>query len=398
MLCLSKRVQGVAPSTTLTITAKAKRLQAEGIDVVNLGTGEPDLDTPQPIKEAGIKAINSGFTKYTPASGTEELKKAVVAKLARDNSLHYDPSQIVICCGAKHALFNIALTLFDEGDEVLIPSPYWISYPEQIKLAGATPVVVPTQEAFRFKINMDVLEECVTPKTKALILNSPANPTGVVYDKESLIDLAKFIIDNNLMVITDECYEKLLYDGKKHISIASLGDDIYQRTIVVNAVSKTYAMTGWRIGFAAGPREVIQSMANLQSQSTSNPCSISQKAAVEALSGNQDEIQKMISLYDERRKYIVKRLNAIPQVSCLTPSGAFYVFANFSKLFKLQTNGKVILSSSDMANYLLDKAKVAVVPGIAFGCDNYIRLSYACSMENIEEGLNRIEEALSKLS
>jgi aspartate aminotransferase len=394
---LAKRVQGTAPSPTLAITARAKKMKAEGIDVLSFGAGEPDFDTPRSIKEAGVAAINNGFTKYTPASGTEELKKAVVEKFARDNALEYDPSEVIITCGAKHALFNLALTLFEEGDEVLVPAPYWVSYPEQIKLAGATPVVVPTREAFRFTITMAVLGKKITPKTKAIILNSPSNPTGTVYEKESLIDLAKFIIDNNLLVISDECYERLLYDGKKHISIASLGRDIRQRTIVVNAVSKTYSMTGWRIGYAAGPRDIIQSMANLQSQSTSNPSSISQKAAVEALSGDQGEVEHMVAEFDKRRKYIVERLNAIPRVSCQTPSGAFYVFANFSKLYKLQTNGQVILSSTDMATYLLDEAKVAVIPGIAFGCDDYIRLSYACSMENIEKGLDRIETALAQL-
>ena len=394
---LAKRVQGISPSPTLAITAKAKEMKAEGIDVVNFGAGEPDFDTPQQIKQAAVNAIDEGFTKYTPASGTMELKEAVVKKLGRDNDLHYNPKEVIITCGAKHALFNLALTLFDEGDEVLIPAPYWVSYPEQIKLAGATPVIVPTREAYRFLLDMEVLEKYTTTKTKAIILNSPSNPTGVVYEKENLINLAKFIIDKSLLVISDECYERLLYDGKKHISIASLGHDIRRRTIVVNAVSKTYSMTGWRIGYAAAPKEIIQAMANLQSQSTSNPASISQKAAVEALIGDQSVVNQMISEFDKRRKYIVERLNSIPMVSCLKPAGAFYVFPNFSKLYKLQNEGQVVLSSTDMATYLLDKANVAVVPGIAFGCDDYLRLSYACSMENIEKGLDRIETALSEL-
>lgn len=397
MTFLANRVQGTAPSPTLAITAKAKKMKAEGIDVVNFGAGEPDFDTPQSIKQAGIDAINNGFTKYTPASGTEELKYAVLEKLARDNDLSYDISEIIISCGAKHSLFNLALTLFEEGDEVLVPAPYWVSYPEQIKLAGATPVIVPTQEAFRFIINMETLQEHLTPKTKAVILNSPSNPTGAVYEKENLIELAKFIIDNNLLVISDECYERLIFDGKEHISIASLGSDIHQRTLVVNAVSKTYSMTGWRIGYTAGPKEIIQKMGNIQSQSTSNPSSISQKAAVEALTGDQSEVEHMVAEFDKRRQYIVERLNSIPRISCLKPSGSFYVFPNFSKLYKLQTGEQVILSSTDMATYLLDEAKAAVVPGIAFGCDDYLRLSYACSMKNIETGLDRIEEAVAKL-
>ncbi len=397
MAFLAKRVQGTAPSPTLAITAKAKKMKAEGIDVVSFGAGEPDFDTHQSIKQAGIDAINDGYTKYTPASGTDELKHAVVDKLARDNGLSYDLSEVIISCGAKHSLFNLSLTLFEEGDEVLIPAPYWVSYPEQIKLAGATPVIVPTQEAFRFTINMDALEKRVTTKTKAIILNNPSNPTGAVYEKENLIELAKFIIDNNLLVISDECYERLLYDGKEHISIASLGSDIRQRTLVVNAVSKTYSMTGWRIGYTAGPKEIIQKMGNLQSQSTSNPTSISQKAAIQALTGDQSEVEHMVAEFDKRRQYIVGRLNSIPRVSCLEPSGSFYVFPNFSKLYKLQNGKQVILSSTDMATYLLDEAKVAVVPGIAFGCDDYLRLSYACSMKNIETGLDRIEAAVAKL-
>lgn len=397
MAVLAKKVQGIAPSQTLAITARAKKMRAEGIDVTNLAAGEPDSDTPDNIKKAGIAAIESGFTKYTPASGDVNLKKAIVTKLARDNDLQYDLSEVIVTCGAKHALFNLALTLFDEGDEVLVPAPYWVSYPEQIKLAGATPVVVPTREALRFTLTLDDLEKYITPRTKALILNSPSNPTGTVYEKETLMELAKFVIDKDLLLISDECYEKLVYDGKEHISIASLGDAIRQRTIVVNAVSKTYSMTGWRIGYAAGPQNIISAMGNLQSQSTSNPTSISQKAAIEALIGDQSEVERMVVKFDERRRYIVDRLNNISGVTCFKPSGAFYVFANFSKLYKLKHNGQIILSSKDMATYLLNEAMVAVIPGIAFGCDEYLRISYASSLENIEKGLDRIEAALSRL-
>ncbi len=395
---IAKRAQAIKPSPTLATAAKAKAMKAQGIDVVDFGVGEPDFDTPENVKQAGIKAIQSGFTKYTPAGGTDELKEAVVAKFKRDNGLQYDKSQILISCGAKHSLYNIAEALFDPGDEVIIPSPYWVSYPDQVLLNDALPVIVETTEAEGFKLSAKKLEQAVTKKTKALVLNSPSNPTGLAYDKKALEDIAALAVKHNLYVISDEIYEKLIYDGFTHTSIASLGKEIKDLTIVVNGVSKSHAMTGWRIGYAAGPKDVITAMANIQSQSTSNPSSISQKAAVEALRGPQDFIGTMNVEFDKRRKYMVERLNKIKGVSCLMPVGAFYAFPRISSLFGKSLNGKVVKNSSDLAALLLEEAKVALVSGDAFGADAYIRLSYATSMDSIKKGLDRIEQMINSLT
>jgi aspartate aminotransferase len=394
---IAKRARAIKPSPTLATAAKAKAMKAQGIDVVDFGVGEPDFDTPENVKQAGIKAIQSGFTKYTPAGGTDELKEAVMEKLKNDNGLRYEKSQVLISCGAKHSLYNIAEALFDPGDEVIIPSPYWVSYPDQVLLNDAVPVIVETTEAEGFKLSAQKLEKAVTRKTKALVLNSPSNPTGLAYDKKTLEDIAAIAAKHTIYVISDEIYEKLLYDGFKHFSIASLGPEIKDLTIVVNGVSKSHAMTGWRIGYAAGPKDVITAMANIQSQSTSNPCSISQKAALEALRGPQDFIKTMNVEFDKRRKYMVERLNKMPGVSCLMPVGAFYAFPNVSKLYGKSVNGKTIGNSSDLATYLLEDSKVALVSGDAFGADSYIRLSYATSMENIQKGLDRIEKAVALL-
>jgi len=394
---IAKRAQAIKPSPTLATAAKAKAMKAQGIDVVDFGVGEPDFDTPDNVKQAGIKAIQSGFTKYTPAGGTDELKEAVIEKFKKDNSLVYDKSQIIISCGAKHSLYNIAEALFDPGDEVIIPAPYWVSYPDQVLLNDATPVIVETTEEEGFKLTARKLEKTITKKTKALVLNSPSNPTGLAYDKKTLEEIALVAVKNNIYVISDEIYEKLIYDGFQHISIASLTPEIKSLTIVVNGVSKSHAMTGWRIGYAAGPKDVITAMSNIQSQSTSNPASISQKAAVEALRGPQGFIQTMNVEFDKRRKYMVDRLNRLKGVSCLMPVGAFYAFPKISSLFGRRINGNVIKNSSDLAVYLLDEAKVALVSGDAFGADQYIRLSYATSMENIKKGIERIEEAVNKL-
>jgi aspartate aminotransferase len=395
---IAKRALAVKPSPTLATAAKAKTMKAQGIDVVDFGVGEPDFDTPENVKEAAKRAIQSGFTKYTPASGTDELKEAVVEKFKKDNGLAYERSQVLISCGAKHSLYNIAEALFDPGDEVIIPSPYWVSYPDQVILNDATPIIVETTEDERFKLSAKKLENAVTHKTKAVILNSPSNPTGLAYDKKTLEEIAAVAVKHKLYVISDEIYEKLIYDGFQHFSIASLGPEIKDLTIVVNGVSKSHAMTGWRIGYAAGPQDVITAMANIQSQSTSNPTSISQKAAVEALRGPQDFIQVMNSEFDKRRKYIVERLNRITGMSCLMPVGAFYAFPRVSPLFGKRVNGKLIRNSSDLAAYLLEEAKVALVSGDAFGADAYMRLSYATSMEIIVKGLDRIERAVSKLA
>ncbi len=394
---IAKRAQAIKPSPTLATAAKAKAMKAQGIDVVDFGVGEPDFDTPENVKQAGIKAIQSGFTKYTPAGGTDELKEAVIEKFKKDNDLTYEKSQILISCGAKHSLYNIAEALFDPGDEVIIPSPYWVSYPDQVLLNDATPVIVETTEAEGFKLSAQKLEKAITKKTKALVLNSPSNPTGLAYDRKTLEEIAAIAVKHKIYVISDEIYEKLLYDGFTHFSIASLGQEIKDLTIVVNGVSKSHAMTGWRIGYAAGPKDVITAMANIQSQSTSNPCSISQKAALEALRGPQDFIKTMNVEFDKRRKYMVERLNKIPGISCLMPVGAFYAFPNVARLYGKSVQGKTMKNSSDLATYLLEEAKVALVSGDAFGADPYIRLSYATSMENIQKGLDRIEKAVSEL-
>ncbi len=395
---IAKRAMAIKPSPTLATAAKAKAMKAQGIDVVDFGVGEPDFDTPENVKQAGIKAIQSGFTKYTPAGGTDELKEAIVEKLKKDNGLQYEKSQILISCGAKHSLYNIAEALFDPGDEVIIPSPYWVSYPDQVLLNDAVPVIVETTEEDGFKLSAKKLEKAVTKKTKALVLNSPSNPTGLAYDKKTLEEIAAIAVTNKFYVISDEIYEKLLYDGFKHYSIASLGPEIKALTLLVNGVSKSHSMTGWRIGYAAGPKDIIAAMANIQSQSTSNPTSISQKAALEALRGPQDFISTMNIEFDKRRKYMVDRLNKIKGMSCLMPVGAFYAFPNVSKLYGRSFNGKRITNSSDFATYLLEEAKVALVSGDAFGADAYIRLSYATSMENITKGLDRIEQAAAKLA
>ncbi len=394
---IAKRAQAIKPSPTLATAAKAKAMKALGIDVVDFGVGEPDFDTPENVKQAGIRAVQSGFTKYTPAGGTDELKEAVIEKFKRDNNLTYEKSQILISCGAKHSLYNIAEALFDPGDEVIIPSPYWVSYPDQVLLNDATPVIVETTEAEGFRLSSQKLEKAITKKTKALVLNSPSNPTGLAYDRKTLEELAAIAVKHRIYVISDEIYEKLLYDGFTHVSIASLNQEIKGLTIVVNGVSKSHAMTGWRIGYAAGPKDVITAMANIQSQSTSNPCSISQKAALEALRGPQDFIGTMNVEFDKRRKYMVERLNRIQGISCLLPVGAFYAFPNVAKLYGKSIQGKTIKNSSDLATYLLEEAKVALVSGDAFGADRYLRLSYATSMENIQKGLDRIEKAVAAL-
>jgi aspartate aminotransferase len=394
---IAKRAMAIKPSPTLATAAKAKAMKAQGIDVVDFGVGEPDFDTPENVKQAGIKAIQSGFTKYTPAGGTDELKDAVIDKFKKDNNLAYERPQVLISCGAKHSLYNIAEALFDPGDEVIIPAPYWVSYPDQVLLNDATPVIVETTAAEGFTLTAKKLEQSVTKKTKALVLNSPSNPTGLAYDRKTLEEIAAVAVRHQFYVISDEIYEKLLYDGFKHCSIASLGREIKDLTIVVNGVSKSHAMTGWRIGYAAGPKDVLSAMANIQSQSTSNPCSISQKAAVEALRGPQDFIAAMNVEFDKRRRIMVERLNAMKGVSCLMPVGAFYAFPDVSRLFGMRVNGKTIKGSADLATYLLEDAQVALVSGDAFGAEAYIRLSYATSMENIQKGLDRIEKAFSRL-
>jgi len=397
MNVLSNRAKSLKPSPTLAINAKAKSMQAQGIHVISFGAGEPDFDTPENIKQAAKKAIDEGFTKYTPVGGIDELKDAIIKKFQRDSRLTYKRSEIIVSCGGKHSFYNLAQAIFDQGDEVIIPAPYWVSYPPMVALANASPVIVETTEKNEFKITPEELKKAITPKTKAFILNSPSNPTGSAYSKKELEKIAEVSISKNFFVISDEIYEKIVYDGFEFTSIASLSDEIKKRTIIVHGVAKTYAMTGWRIGYTAGADEIISAMNNIQSQSTSNPTSIAQKASVEALIGSQSEVEKMVSAFGQRRNYIVDRLNKIPEVSCYKPAGAFYVFPNFSSYYGKSFQGKKIENSTHLADFFLDVARVAVVPGVEFGADPFERLSYATSMEDIKEGLNRIEEALNKL-
>ena len=394
---LAKRMAMIKPSPTLAVDAKAKAMKAQGIDVIGFGVGEPDFDTPENIKDAAIKALKAGFTKYTPAGGTDELKAAVCDKFRRDNGIEYNPADVLISCGAKHSLYNIFQALLDDGDEVIIPAPYWVSYPDMAYLAGAVPVPISTTEQSGFKITPKQLKSAITPKTKMLILNSPSNPTGASYSRDDLAGLAQVVLGTDIIVVSDEIYEKLVYDGFTSTSIVTVEPRIKAQTIIVNGVSKTYSMTGWRIGYAAGPADAIKAMANIQSQSTSNPTSFAQKGAIEAIQGPQGFISEMVAEFDRRRTYMVKRLNGIAEFSCLTPNGAFYAFPNVSGVYGKSAGGQAVNNSNDFATYLLEKAGVAVVAGGAFGADNNIRLSYATSMGNIEKGLDRIEKAVEAL-
>ncbi|MCG6551279.1 MAG: pyridoxal phosphate-dependent aminotransferase [Candidatus Magnetominusculus sp. LBB02] len=395
---ISERAKKVKPSATLSIDTKAKEMKAAGINVISFAVGEPDFDTPDNIKAAAIKAINDGFTKYTPVGGIPELKNAIAGKLKKDNALDYKPNEILVSVGAKHSLYNAAQALYSEGDEVIIPAPYWVSYPDQTLLNDAVPVIVETKEEDSFVLAPEQLAKAVTKKTKAIVLNYPSNPTGFTYDKKALEAIAEIAVKNNIYVISDEIYEMLLYDGRKHISIASIDPEIKKLTIVINGFSKSHAMTGWRIGYAAGDAAVIKAMENIQSQSTSNPASISQKAALEAATGPQDFIAVMVREFDKRRKYLVEELNKIEGVSCRMPQGAFYAFANIKEYMGKKSAKMTVKDSSDMALYLLEEAAVALVPGSAFGAEGYIRMSYATSMAKITEGLNRIKTALAKLA
>ncbi len=393
---LANRVKGIKPSPTLAITAKAKQMKADGLDVVGFGAGEPDFDTPDNIKEVAIKALRDGMTKYTPVPGTNEAKDAIIRKLKRDQGLEYGRGNIIISCGAKHTLYNVAQALFQEGDEVIIPAPYWVSYPDQVILASAEPVIVQTTEENGFRVTVDDLEKATTDRTRALVINSPSNPTGAGYTRKQLEKIADFVINRDLIVISDDIYEMLIYDDFEFTSIAQL-PGMQERTILVNGLSKAYSMTGWRIGYSAASEALTSAMTKIQSQSTSNPVSFIMPAVVEALDGPQDFITMMLEQFDKRRLYIVDRLNSMHGVSCFTPIGAFYVFPNFSGLYERSFSGKKIENSNGFADYLLDEAKVAIVPGIAFGADEFARLSYASSMENIIEGLDRIEAAIAAL-
>ena len=395
---LSQFTRQLKPSETLAISTKAKTLRAQGRNIIDFGLGEPDFATPSNIIRAAEHAMAEGFTKYTPPAGLPALRQAIADKLKRENDLDYAPEEIIVSCGAKHALYNVAMVLLDAGDEVLIPGPYWVTYPTQVLLAGGTPVIIPTTVANDFKITGDMLRRYITPKTKGLILNSPCNPTGAVYTPAELEDLARVLLDTDLFIITDEIYEHIIYDGLKQISIATLDPALKARSIVVNGFSKAYAMTGWRLGYCAGPREVIEMCDRLQSQTTSNATAFAQVAGIEALTGPQESVGAMAQAFEQRRNFVVQRLNAIPGITSNTPRGAFYIFPNIADLFGRRAQGRPLTTAAAVADYLLEAAGVAVVPGDAFGDDHSMRISYASSMAELEDGLARIDQAVQQLA
>lgn len=385
---LNERVNGIAPSLTLAIDAKAKALMAAGEKVCGFGAGEPDFDTPEHVKEAAAKALREGKTKYAPNDGIMELRVAIADKLATENKLSYKIEQILVSNGAKHSLFNIFMALCREGDEIIIPAPYWLSYPEMVRVAGGKPVFVHGSEAHGLRVTASQVEAAITKRTKAIVLNSPSNPTGMVYTRDELRSLAEVAVKHNLYIVSDEIYERMVYDGVEAVSIGSLSQEIFKHTITVNGFSKPYAMTGWRLGYFAGPLELVKAASALQSHSTSAPNTFAQYGAVAALRGSQDCVSKMVKAFDERRQYLYNRLTAMKGITCVKPAGAFYVFPNISSFG---------LSSIDFAQKLLEQEKMAVVPGLPFGADENIRLSYACSMANIEEGMTRLERFIQKL-
>jgi aspartate aminotransferase len=394
---LANRARNISPSPTLAIDTEAKELLASGVNVISFGAGEPDLDTPDYIKEAAVAAIWAGKTKYTPVAGILPLREAICRKLEADQGLKYEPEQIVVSAGAKHSLYNTMQVLAQDGDEVILPAPYWVSYMEQIKLAGATPRVVNTREENGFKLTPSELEGAITPRTRLLILNSPSNPTGAVYSGAELAALRDIILKYDFSVISDEIYESFIYNGLKHVSIASFSPEIKERTIVINGVSKAYSMTGWRIGYAAAVPDVAKAMTDLQGHSTSNPTSIAQEASVAALNGDQGAQRQMVAEYTRRRNCMLERLAGIPGITCIKPGGAFYAFPNVKAYFGKSYKGRSIQSATDLAKLLLEEAHVAVIPGAAFGSDDYVRLSYVCSIKKINEGLDRISNLLGDI-
>ncbi len=394
---LSERVTRIGESETLRIMAKAKELKARGVDVINMSVGEPDFPTPENIKQAGKTAIDHDITRYTPNPGLPELKQAIAAKIKRDSNLDYSPDEIIVSSGAKNSLFNLFMALIGPGEEVIIPAPYWVSYPQQVTLAGGRPVIVHTREEDGFKLTPETLEQAINFNTKAVLINNPSNPTGTAYTREELDALCRTAVREGLYIVADEIYEKLVYDGFRFASVASLGKDVKQRTIVINGVSKAYSMTGWRLGWAAGPKEIIAAMGKVQGHNTSNACSVSQMAAIEALEGPQMDVARMVSEFQRRRNYVLQKLKMIPDVSCVEPKGAFYVFPNFSAYFDKEYEGMLIRNSHGLAYFLLKYANVAVVPGAAFGRNDCIRISYATSMENVEKAMDRIADAVSRL-
>ncbi len=394
---LARRIRQIPPSATLALNAKANQLKAQGVDVVNFGVGEPDFDTPDNIRDAAIRAIKEGFTRYTPVGGILELKEAIIKSFQENYGLAYTPAEIMVSCGGKHALYNLFQVIFDQGDEVVVPAPFWVSYPPMLMLAEATPVIIPTREENGFKLTADELKARLTPRTKGLILNSPSNPTGMVYSRAELEALAEVVLAHKLIVVSDDIYDRILFDGASFVNLAMLSPELKAQTFVLNGISKTYAMTGWRIGYAAGPEAAIQAAVNLQSQSTSNPTSISQNSGVEALNVPQDTVGKMVAEFAWRRDDIYQRLLAIPGVTSPKPGGAFYIFPNFSAYFDRLKPLPGQSHSQALAEYFLEEAQVAAVPGAEFGEDRCIRLSFATSRERIATGVSRIQTSLEKL-
>ncbi|QPJ61363.1 MAG: pyridoxal phosphate-dependent aminotransferase [Candidatus Nitronauta litoralis] len=395
---LSERIKNLKPSMTLAITAKAKALRAEGLDVIGLGAGEPDFDTPEFIKQAAIDSIKQNDTHYTPVGGTDAIKDAIIKKLERDNGVSYARDNIVVSCGAKHSLYNLAQALWETGDEVILQSPYWVSYPEIIRLAGATPVIIDTDADSEFKMSPTQLEAAITPNTRALILNSPSNPTGLGYTRQELETLSQIALDKDVTVISDEIYDKIVFDGFEPACPASFSEELKKNTIVVNGASKAYAMTGWRIGYIACEPEIATGVTKLQGQSTSNPCSIAQAAAAAAFVGDDVDVARMCDEFKNRRDYLLERFEKMPGVSCPKPIGTFYSFPDISGSFGKTWNGKTIEGSLDFCEFLLETEKVAVVPGIAFGADKHVRLSFAASLDVLKEASDRIERALKSLT
>lgn len=398
VIAVSERVRQIKPSPTLAVNSKAKALKATGADVLNFSVGEPDFDTPLHVSAAGKEAIDSGFTRYTAVPGIIELREAIVKRMADDKGWQYEPDQIQVACGGKHGLYNMAQALFNPGDEVLIPTPYWVSYPPIVQLAEAVPVLVPLLEEDDFDLNPKVLDQYATPKTRAIILNSPSNPTGSIFSRATLEAIANMAIERGWIVVSDDIYDTIVYEEGKLPHILDVDPRLKEQTLVLNGVSKSFAMTGWRIGYTAGPKHIIAAMNKIQSQSTSNPSSVSQKAALAAVSGRQDFSAEMTKAFRPRRDYFVRELVAIPGITCTLPKGAFYVFPNFSAYYGKEVLGRKIAGSVDMADYLLDKALLAVVPGAAFGADAFIRFSFATAMPVIEEGMKRLKQALAELA
>ncbi|MGR3293784.1 MAG: pyridoxal phosphate-dependent aminotransferase [Candidatus Scalindua sp.] len=395
-MAISNIISKIKPSVTLALSSKVKQLKSEGVNVIGFSAGEPDFDTPEEIKISAIESLKSGFTKYTPTSGIPELKEAICEKLSRENNINYSSQQILASCGAKQVIYNCLQAICNDGDEVLIPSPYWLSYPEQVTFARGKSVFIKSSDENDFKITKDDIERNITEKTKVLIINSPSNPTGSLYTEKELYEIVQPAVNAGLYVISDEIYEKIIYDGEKHVSPASFGKAFFEKVITVNGFSKAYSMTGWRIGYAAGPVDIIKAATLVQDHSTSGPNSFTQKAAITALQGKEKTITDMVNEFDKRRKYIVERLNDIDGITCMLPKGAFYVFPNISGLYNRDICGLKVTNSVDLANMFLEKAKIAFVPGVCFGSDLHLRISYATSMENIEEGMNRLEKLLNE--